>query len=209
MKKVNGTSDLKKILTEHFCEGRDLAQAKKFILDEYETTEAEIDSVAQQAEQEALELHKNSQADSRSIYMGLLGGVVGALFSALLWAVIVVLTDYEIGYMALGVGLVVGYLVLWGAGKKRSRSLQIVAAVCSALSIFAAQYLIFYYYFNQLVLEGGSGIGVLFSFKWFNVDLFMTFINSIMEMVDGYTLMFMALAVFIAWSVPRPFKLKK
>jgi len=208
MKTIKNSDDLKELIISHLGEGRDLAQSKSFILEEYNTTEADIDNIAQQAEQEFLELYKNSQPDSRTIYMGLLGGVLGALFSALIWVVIVALTDYEIGVMAFGVGILVGYSVLLFAGKKRSRGLQVIAAAFSALSVFGAQYLIFYYYFNQLVLEGDSGLGVLFNFKWLSVDLFMTFINSLTEIVDGYTLLFMVLAVLYAWSVPRPFKLK-
>ena len=47
----------------------------------------------------------------------LVGGLVAALVSAVLWAVITVMTKYQIGYMALGVGLIVGFAVrFFGAG---------------------------------------------------------------------------------------------
>jgi len=47
----------------------------------------------------------------------LFGGLLAALISALIWAVITVLTQYQIGYMAGGVGFLVGYSVrFFGAG---------------------------------------------------------------------------------------------
>jgi len=45
------------------------------------------------------------------------GGLVAALVSAVLWAVITVTTEHQIGYMAIGVGLIVGFAVRYfGAG---------------------------------------------------------------------------------------------
>lgn len=45
------------------------------------------------------------------------GGSLAALISAILWAVVTVATNYQIGYMAIGVGLLVGFSVrFFGAG---------------------------------------------------------------------------------------------
>ena len=40
-----------------------------------------------------------------------LGGAVAALLGAVLWAAITVVTNYQIGFMAIGVGMLVGYAV--------------------------------------------------------------------------------------------------
>jgi hypothetical protein len=44
----------------------------------------------------------------QSLMMGITGGFLGAAIGAVLWAVITVLTKYQIGYMALGVGFLAG-----------------------------------------------------------------------------------------------------
>lgn len=47
----------------------------------------------------------------------LAGGLLATLISAILWAVISISTKYQIGYMAIGVGLLVGFSIrLFGAG---------------------------------------------------------------------------------------------
>lgn len=46
-----------------------------------------------------------------------IGGVLAAVFGAILWAAITVATEYQIGYMAIAVGLIVGFTVrFFGAG---------------------------------------------------------------------------------------------
>lgn len=55
--------------------------------------------------------------DQQNLALGLVGGIAAAVVAAVIWAVITVLTDYQIGWMAIGVGLLVGYAVrLFGKG---------------------------------------------------------------------------------------------
>jgi hypothetical protein len=44
----------------------------------------------------------------QNLTLGIVGGVIGLIVGAVLWAIITVVTDYKIGYMALGVGFLVG-----------------------------------------------------------------------------------------------------
>jgi len=53
----------------------------------------------------------------QSMGFAILGGFLLVILSALLWAAITVATQYQIGYMAIGVGLIVGYGIRYfGAG---------------------------------------------------------------------------------------------
>jgi hypothetical protein len=47
----------------------------------------------------------------QNLMLGAVGGGAAALVGAILWAVITVATEYQIGYMAIAVGLVVGFSV--------------------------------------------------------------------------------------------------
>jgi hypothetical protein len=42
---------------------------------------------------------------------GILGGFIGAIVGAALWAVVTAITKYQIGYMAIGVGFITGFMV--------------------------------------------------------------------------------------------------
>lgn len=66
------------------------------------------------------------EVDSRAVeklkvhqdfYYALVGGLLAVLIGAVVWAAVTVATKYQIGYMAIGVGLLVGYAVqFFGAG---------------------------------------------------------------------------------------------
>ncbi len=66
------------------------------------------------------ELSESSKAQLRGqqdVLYAIIGGAAAAIVGALLWAFITVSTKYQIGYMAIGVGLLVGFAVrYYGAG---------------------------------------------------------------------------------------------
>jgi hypothetical protein len=55
--------------------------------------------------------------NAQNLGMGVLGGVIGAALGALAWAVITALTQFQIGFMAIGVGFLTGFGVrIFGKG---------------------------------------------------------------------------------------------
>ncbi len=53
----------------------------------------------------------------QDFYYAIVGGLLASLISGVIWAAVTVSTGYQIGYMAIGVGLIVGYAVqFFGAG---------------------------------------------------------------------------------------------
>lgn len=69
---------------------------------------------------------------SQDLGYAIIGGVSAALIGAVLWAVITVATNYQIGYMAIGVGLLAGFAVrFFGAGV--DFQYRIVGAACALL----------------------------------------------------------------------------
>lgn len=49
--------------------------------------------------------------NNQNLGMGIVGGICAALFGSAIWAVMTALTGYQIGFMAIGVGFLVGYTV--------------------------------------------------------------------------------------------------
>jgi hypothetical protein len=59
--------------------------------------------------------------DNQNLSMGILGGSIAALIGAVIWGFITYITGYQIGWMAIGVGVLVGYGVrLFGKGIDRA-----------------------------------------------------------------------------------------
>ena len=71
---------------------------------EGQTPEVEID----QAKYQQL---INEIAGNQNLQLAIIGGIIAAIIGASLWAVITIVTDFQIGWMAVGVGFLVGYAV--------------------------------------------------------------------------------------------------
>ncbi len=52
-----------------------------------------------------------SQRNSENFFLAVMVGVITCLFSSLVWAGITVITEYQISYMAIGVGALVGFAI--------------------------------------------------------------------------------------------------
>jgi hypothetical protein len=56
--------------------------------------------------------------DQPNLLMGLIGGAIAMLVSAIVWGAITYFTEYQIGWMAIGVGFLVGIAIkFFGRGK--------------------------------------------------------------------------------------------
>src|SRR5215213_3438047 len=77
-----------------------------------------------------LEQLMNSIKSRQSLSMAILGGLIASLVAALLWAIITYATKFQIGFMAIGVGFLVGYAVNY-FGKGVTTAFGIVGAAFS------------------------------------------------------------------------------
>ena len=58
-----------------------------------------------------MQMLTNKLKDNQNLSMGILGGFIAALAGASVWAIITAITEYQIGFMAVGVGFLVGFAV--------------------------------------------------------------------------------------------------
>ena len=74
--------------------------------EQFETKENEV-----QIDPVMVEMAMEKFRSEQNLTGGVLAGSAGALVGAAIWAVITVLTDYQIGWMAVGVGFLVGIAI--------------------------------------------------------------------------------------------------
>ena len=72
--------------------------------------------------------------------MGTLAGVGAACLGAVVWAIITALTSYQIGFMAIGVGFLVGYAVQY-FGKGIDKQFGVAGALLSLFGCLAGNLL--------------------------------------------------------------------
>lgn len=75
----------------------------------------------------------------QNLPLGIIAGGIAALIGALLWAVITVLTNYQIGYMAIAVGFFVGYAVRI-AGKGIDKIYGVVGAILAFIGCLVGNF---------------------------------------------------------------------
>lgn len=116
--------------------------------------------------------------------------LLGALIGGIIWGLIAVLFDYELGLVAWAIGGLTGYAVVLAAKDSVTQLHQIVAVISSLIGIVLGKYFSFGYWFN----EGFQGIFDSITFTYFRmyfVDLF-----------GGMDIVFVLLAIVTAWQIP-------
>lgn len=101
--------------------------------------------------------------DEQNLGNGIIGGLLGGLMGAMLWALITYATDYQIGWMAVGVGFLVG-LGLRSMGRGMERIFGVAGALMALLSVVLGNFLVIIGMIAKL--EGASIFEILFRFKY-------------------------------------------
>lgn len=138
------------------------------------------------------------KATGADIMTGTLGAAAGAIIAGGLWGLMVIFTNYEIGFAAIGVGILAGYGALLGAAKKRGLELQIIASIASITGIAIGKYISFYHYVTK-EFEGVS---------FFSSDTISVFFSTTSEWFSGYDILWVILAVGAAYKIPGMLKLE-
>ena len=141
------------------------------------------------------------QCTGGAIQLGALGGLAAAAVGGTAWGLLTIYTGGEFGIVAWALGFVCGYAVVLITGGKKGLPLQITAAVCSILGVAIAKYVYFYDTLVKHIAEVNKDLAE--SLSVFSMDVLAQFFENIPEIVGGYDILWIVLAVASAWSIPK------
>jgi len=140
--------------------------------------------------------------DQSNLFMGLIGGVGAMLVSAAIWGAVTYFTEYQIGWMSIGVGFLVGIAIRF-FGKGKSMIFGISAAVLALIGCVLGN-LIFY----SGVIAREESVSFL--------NVFFMFLLSPAAVIEVFTIafdfmdiLFYALAAYVGFSSAMDLKRRR
>jgi hypothetical protein len=131
--------------------------------------------------------------DQPNLLMGLIAGVIAMLIGAIVWGAITYFTGYQIGWIAIGIGFLVGVAIRF-FGKGKSLTFGISGAVLSLIGCLLGNLLV---YSGFLAREEGVPF----------LDVFFFFLSTPAAIVEVFTvafdpmdLLFYALAAYVGFN---------
>jgi hypothetical protein len=152
---------------------------------------------------ELMRAAESEQYSSEALLPAVAGGVLAALVGGIVWGLIVIVTDYEVGFVAWGIGFLAGFLVVRFAGGRKGVPLQAIAIVSSLVGIVIGKYIAYVYFLKEFVREA-IGDEAADDISYFDGDVISLFRDDLGDVFGGYDLLWAAFAVFTAWRMARP-----
>jgi hypothetical protein len=133
-------------------------------------------------------------------------GAIASVVGGVIWYYITLGTGSEFGYVAIGLGYMVGYAVYLGAGKNRAHKIQIAAGLITIVTIFITEWYIYNHFLTEYFfahpdefpaeLERGSPV---------QIDMFSpVFLQSFLSPIS---LLIYAIGAYVGYQVPKPQKI--
>jgi hypothetical protein len=129
--------------------------------------------------------------EEQNLMMGGLTGLFAAMVGAGIWAAVTVATEYQIGWMAVGIGFLVGYAVRL-AGKGIAPAFGAVSAALSLLGCAAGNLLTFTWF-----IASAEGLSFMEVATQLNVGIAIEILTSTFEAMD---VLFYGLAAYFGYK---------
>jgi hypothetical protein len=137
------------------------------------------------------------QEPSRSLLPAIAAGLAAALVGGVVWGLIVKISDYEVGFVAWGIGFIAGTAVVVASRGAKGAPLQSIAVVSALLGILLGKYLSYAFVVQDEAKSFGTSIGLL------SGDMFSFFREDLDAVFSLFDLLWVGFAVFTAWRIPQ------
>ncbi len=132
----------------------------------------------------------------------ILGAFGTAVAGGLLWTLVVVLTGREMGLAAWGIGALCGLVVAVLSKGRDHPAMQLLSVISSLVGILIGKYGTFCYIITQATIEQ-QGAEAARQLSWYSIEMLEAFFTQIQHTVGHHDLMWIALAMITAWSMPK------
>lgn len=206
MRKLEGIEACRNCESRNFVNGKGLVckltgdipnvegECSNFTLDE------ELTSVAPIPEEVVFEeIDLNLLRSQENLPAGILAGFAVCLVGAVIWALVSVSTGYQIGYMAIGMGFIVGFAVRL-AGKGISQIFGIIGALLALLGCVLGDYL--------SIIGIIAEVGGYSYFEALSMAPVGEVMNHILENLLSVTALFYGIALFEGYKLSFRLQLK-
>ena len=140
---------------------------------------------------------------TRDSLLPAVGAGLGVAFvGGIAWSLIAIHLEYEVGYVAMAIGALAGYCVVKATHGKKGLPLQMIAIGSSVLGIFVGKYFYVIRGARDYVAEkyGAEAASTVSTFSFSSVGLFF---ECLPDIVGGFDILWVALAVLAAWRIPK------
>lgn len=135
--------------------------------------------------------------NSSKLGVAILYGLVAALMSGIIWGAIIIIFNYQLAYVALGVGALTGYSVILAARENLTHAHRLIAVITSLIGIVVGKYIGFAYTFND-------------GFEAFLDPFTRASFGHYFDVLFGFVdILFILLAMVTAWQVPTSYAKKE
>ncbi len=170
--------------------------------------QTEASQLVQQVRDQAMKIAEEERITVSSSIPAIAGALGASLIGGILWGLIVITTNHEIGYMALGIGWLAGYAVVKLSGEKKGVPFQIIAVASSLVGILIGKYLTFEHFLEAEILKS-YGADAAAAISIFSGKVILFFFSNIGSMLNGYDALWVILAIVTAWKIPKGIGIKK
>lgn len=199
--------DLEVMITEQLAKGKNRMTVVRELVQSGMTDAEALQFVDRMYFQLKKTVREEKKYSGEVLFPALLGGLIAAVIGGAVWGGIAIWTGYEVGYVAWGVGLLCGMGVVMMSQGKRGMPLQAVAVVSSVLGIVIGKYMSFFDVVKGITAEE-RGAEAVATMSMFSMEMVQFFAENITALAGGYDLLWIGLAVYTAWSIPKASGLK-
>ena len=159
-----------------------------------EVVDAIYPQVIQAVEAERLE--------PRALIPAVLAGLLAAIAGGIVWALIVVKFNYEIGFAAVGIGVLAGFAVVFATRGRKGLPLQVTVVLASALGIVLGKYFSYVWELRDAV-RAAFGDEAADQVSVFDTQVVRFFFEDVDQIFSFYDLLWFGFAIYAAWRIPR------